>query len=248
MVEHRTTGRPDDRTTGPSPVTFIGDVHGWSDRLDRVLAQAEGELVFMGDLIDRGPDSRGVVARVRALCAQGRARCLLGNHEWAMCRALSAPGVVPDPALFFPWIDTWGGAAVLDSWRVGDDPDALRAAIGDDLAWLASLPWVLDGGDGEACWIAVHAGLDDAVPLGTQLDVLRQGWSAAEDRPLALFSKQRLTTLPPDLPEGTCIVSGHTPMPQAVVTARRILCDTSGGRPDRLLSAVIWPRGRVITS
>jgi serine/threonine protein phosphatase 1 len=240
-----TTGRPDDRTTGPQ-VTFIGDVHGWSDRLDRVAAQAEGELVFMGDLIDRGPDSQGVIKRVRTWCEQGRARCLMGNHEWALCRSLAAPGVPPLPGLFEAWTGSWGGAAVLASYGAGD-AQGLRTAMGDDLIWLASLPWVLTGGTAQLDWIAVHAGLDDTRTATEQVAQLSAGWRQDQgERPLALFSKVWLDTRPGDLAPTTCIVSGHTPMTQPVVTPGRILCDTSGGRPQRPLTGVVWPSGRII--
>lgn len=72
-------------------VYAIGDIHGRSDCLDELLAAIRQEslytttevrLVFLGDLIDRGPDSRGVVERLMAL-AEGPQRCdfIKGNHE-----------------------------------------------------------------------------------------------------------------------------------------------------------------------
>ena len=213
-----------------------------------MVAQAEGELIFMGDLIDRGPDSKGVIKRVRALCEQGRARCLMGNHEWALCRSISAPGVPPMPDLFESWTSMWGGAAVLDSYRVGD-PQGLRIAMGDDLAWVAALPWVINGGAAPYNWIAVHAGLSEESSAADQLVALEQGWQIEQgDRPMALFSKDLLDTRPQGLFPTTCIVSGHTPIPTPIVTPGRILCDTSGGRPQRPLTGVIWPSGRVIQS
>lgn len=59
----------------------IGDVQGCADCLDRLLARlpADARLIFVGDLINRGPDSLGVLRRVRALGE--RAICLLGNHD-----------------------------------------------------------------------------------------------------------------------------------------------------------------------
>jgi hypothetical protein len=231
------------------PVTFIGDIHGWSDRLDRVLARAEGDLVFMGDLIDRGPDAPGVVARVRTLCEAGRARCLMGNHEYALLRALGVPehGIEPEETFFEAWRDGFGGLAVLHAFGVGD-AESLRGILGDTLGWLAALPWVLEGSEGERRWIAVHAGLDDERPLAEQVAELRCGWAAHEAACEALFSKQRALSLPPDFPHGCCLVSGHVVMPEARVTPERILCDTSGGQQKRVLSGVIWPAGRVVTS
>ena len=67
------------------PLAVIGDVHGELAALERLLARPalgpDRFLVFVGDLIDRGPDSPGVVRRVRELVDAGRAQVVLGNHE-----------------------------------------------------------------------------------------------------------------------------------------------------------------------
>lgn len=68
----------------PGPLALIGDIHGEIDALEAVLARPElagRHLVFLGDLVDRGPDSPAVVDRVAALVAAGRATCVVGNHE-----------------------------------------------------------------------------------------------------------------------------------------------------------------------
>jgi serine/threonine protein phosphatase 1 len=230
-------------------VSFIGDVHAWSDRLDRLLARLDGPLVFMGDLIDRGPDAPGVLARVRALCAEGRARCLLGNHEYALLRSLGSErlALAGDPDFFAAWREGFGGAAVLAAYGVGD-ADSLKAALGDALDWMAQLPWMLEGEEGGQRWIAVHAGLAEERPFAMQLAELRAGWAAAEVAAEALFSKSRAFALPDDFPDDCTLVSGHVPLPQAYITGNRILCDTSGGQRFRALSAVVWPEGRVVSS
>src|SRR4051812_27540219 len=146
------------------PVTFIGDVHGWADRLDRVLAQTEGDLVFVGDLIDRGPEAPAVLDRVRGLCADGRARCLMGNHEYALVRGLGVEelGIVGDERFYRAWVERYGGDVVLAAYGLGDDdPHALVRALGDHLTWLAQLPWLLQGAEAGRGWYAVHAGFDD---------------------------------------------------------------------------------------
>ena len=234
------------------PVTFIGDVHGWIDRLDEVLAQAEGPLVLMGDLIDRGPAVPAVLDRVHDLCDRGLAQCLMGNHEWMLSRCLGRNGDEPDHEAFAAWSESWGGDTVLTAYGVSTSED-LRAALGSHRAWLDSLPWVLEGeADGQS-WIAVHAGLLNQRLLAEQLAELRAGWdgpwSTTDDpRPLPLFSKQLVRTVPADLPPGTRLVSGHTPLHQPFITARRICCDTTGGQPGRNLSGVVFPECRVITS
>jgi predicted MPP superfamily phosphohydrolase len=70
------------------PLAIIGDIHGEIDALDRLLARIDAtpggrdrKLVFVGDFIDRGPDSVAVVQRVADLVEQGRAVAVLGNHE-----------------------------------------------------------------------------------------------------------------------------------------------------------------------
>src|SRR5690349_19393074 len=79
-----------------TPLDIVGDVHGEHDAL-RALLRALGyddaghhahgrSLVFVGDLCDCGPDSPGVVARVRRLVESGRAVALLGNHELNLLR------------------------------------------------------------------------------------------------------------------------------------------------------------------
>lgn len=77
----------------------IGDIHGEADLLDRILEHIEPELtdrdtvVFLGDTIDRGPDSKACVDRILRFRIECRARvvALLGNHEEWMLRTLADP-------------------------------------------------------------------------------------------------------------------------------------------------------------
>jgi len=230
------------------PVTFIGDVHGWSERLNRLLDQVSGDLVFMGDLIDRGPDAPGVLLRVKKLCESGRARCLMGNHEYTLLRSLGFPGsgFDPDPLLFDAWIRGFGGHAVMTAYKVRT-AEALRDVMEEHLAWFVHLPWILEGEEDDRHWIAVHAGLSEQ-PLATQLPALYAGWEGDDGGAVPLFNKTWSHGVPDDLPMNWCVVSGHTPVRQPLITPQRILCDTSGGLPDRRLSAVEWPSGRIIQS
>lgn len=76
------------------PLDIIGDIHGENAALEAILhklgqaGSGEGQphLVFLGDLVDRGPDSIAVVDRVADLVAQGRATCVMGNHELNLLR------------------------------------------------------------------------------------------------------------------------------------------------------------------
>ena len=74
----------------------IGDVHGEIEKLEKLLgfirddARPSGapyKIVFLGDLVDRGPDSRAVVVRAKHLCEAGEAIAIRGNHEELMLHA-----------------------------------------------------------------------------------------------------------------------------------------------------------------
>lgn len=87
----RSTALPLVRPMFSGPVDVVGDVHGEIDALHTLLARlgydeagdhpAGRRLIFVGDLIDRGPDSPAVLRKVRALMDAGRAQCVMGNHE-----------------------------------------------------------------------------------------------------------------------------------------------------------------------
>src|SRR5262245_49041694 len=105
----------------------IGDVHGCSRALDALLLavqlRPDDQVVMLGDYVDRGPDSRGVLGRVMALHATGHAVALRGNHELVMLSARTASETM----------DFWlaiGGLATLASYsstgkigRIQDIPE-----------------------------------------------------------------------------------------------------------------------------
>lgn len=84
------------------PLDIVGDIHGEFEVLERLLGHLgydgdglskEGRrLVFLGDLVDRGPDSPAVVDKVMALVESGVAQCLMGNHELAILLDRQFPG------------------------------------------------------------------------------------------------------------------------------------------------------------
>jgi calcineurin-like phosphoesterase family protein len=108
----------------PSRVIAIGDIHGCSAALativDELQPTAEDTLVILGDCIDRGPDSCGVIDQLLAL----RERChlvpILGNHEEMMLNYLDGR-VQPDDWLQF------GGDATLDSYDGHEGPSMIPA-------------------------------------------------------------------------------------------------------------------------
>jgi len=160
----------------------VGDIHGHLNQLDRALALIaadggpEAEVVFLGDLVDRGPDSRGVIDRLMQGQAAGRPwRVLRGNHD-DMFRRFLHGGVVNNARIKSGL--TWthprlGGLATLASYGIAAGEgtpesalfDAARGAVAlDHLAYLDSLPRRIEQGE----LLFVHAGIRPGVPLAAQ--------------------------------------------------------------------------------
>ena len=134
----------------------VGDVHGRLDLLQTAWATIQednggqaGRVVFLGDYVDRGPDSRGVVEFLMRAQASAEVTCLKGNHEQMMVDALR--GAAP----MSWWIDN-GGDATLASYG--------RAVTPEHLDWMAGLPLM----DRDAHRVYVHAGLMPNVPVEEQ--------------------------------------------------------------------------------
>lgn len=132
---------------------FIGDVHGHYDGLMTLLeAIAPGsndQVYFLGDLIDRGPQSAQVVSFVK----ESSYPCLLGNHEQMLLDVVASRGV---PTVKQAWLYS-GGYATVSSYKEATIPQ-------DHLDWMLGLPTYLDLGD---IWLA-HAGVDPRMPLEKQ--------------------------------------------------------------------------------
>jgi serine/threonine protein phosphatase 1 len=157
----------------------IGDIHGRLDLLDRLLEmidrddRARGgsstELIFLGDLIDRGPDSRGVVERLMALAETRPVRFLMGNHEEVFLRALEGDL----KALRF--LIRIGGRETLFSYGITEEDyrdldyddlmGVVRAAVpASHIAFMAAFEHWIEAGD----YLFVHAGLRPGVALEQQ--------------------------------------------------------------------------------
>ncbi|MBX3172505.1 MAG: polynucleotide kinase-phosphatase [Candidatus Eremiobacteraeota bacterium] len=97
-VEQATVGRLkvwNDKREETGPFDIIGDIHGCLPELEALLERlgTERKLIFLGDLVDRGPDSPGVLRRVMELVGAGRALCLPGNHDMKLLRHLNGKRV-----------------------------------------------------------------------------------------------------------------------------------------------------------
>jgi serine/threonine protein phosphatase 1 len=158
----------------------IGDIHGRLDLLDGLLAliadddRARGggatELIFLGDLVDRGPDSKGVVARLIEVGGGPLpVRFLMGNHEEIFLRAIGGD------ARALRFLTRIGGKETLLSYGVTKDEyrrldfeeltGVLRERVPDDhVAFLAGFEDWIEAGD----YLFVHAGLRPGVALADQ--------------------------------------------------------------------------------
>jgi serine/threonine protein phosphatase 1 len=100
----------------PGRIIAIGDIHGCSlalaTLLDAIGPQPDDLFVLLGDYIDRGPDSRGVLEQVISLARRCRLVPLLGNHEEMLLAARSGPAALKS------WL-ICGGLATLESYGPG---------------------------------------------------------------------------------------------------------------------------------
>ena len=160
-------------------VYAIGDVHGCLAELDHVLAAIEADeaargparttLVFLGDLVDRGPCSAQAVERVRQLAAVRPVRCLLGNHEEILLDALAG-----DPAAVKLFCRIGGRETALSYGMDAQDYEradydtlvaALRRLVPDPHRdFLATMEDMVEIGD----YLFVHAGVRPDVALTDQ--------------------------------------------------------------------------------
>jgi serine/threonine protein phosphatase 1 len=206
----------------------IGDVHGRLDLLDQLLAKIECDrsehparktlLVFLGDLIDRGPQSAQVIERVLQFSSDGvRTVFLLGNHEEVLLRILDG-----DIWLIPSWL-RFGGAQCLQSY--GGDPAKIagksderalaiiRGAIPKDHEqFLRSFVDTCRFGN----YLFVHAGIRPGIPIEDQLQ---------ED-----LRWIREPFLLDDSDHGCVVVHGHTISPAVDERPNRIGIDTGAYR------------------
>ena len=132
----------------------IGDVHGHYDTLmtllDAIAPSEEDRVYFLGDLIDRGPNSAQVVEFVK----QSSYTCLLGNHEQMVLEILGQPNI--KGSALQAWLYS-GGYSTVNSY--GED-----GISQDHIDWMRTLPTHLDLGD---IWL-VHAGVHPRLPIEKQ--------------------------------------------------------------------------------
>ncbi|TQK51328.1 polynucleotide 3'-phosphatase /polynucleotide 5'-hydroxyl-kinase /polynucleotide 2',3'-cyclic phosphate phosphodiesterase [Streptomyces sp. SLBN-118] len=229
--------RYNDLTHLTGPFDIIGDIHGCSSELETLLAKlgyvdgAHPEsrtAVFVGDLVDRGPDSPGVLRRVMAMVASGHALCVPGNHENKLGRWLKGRNVQ----------HTHGLAETIEQLEKEDG--AFREQVREFIDGLVS-HYVLDEGRLVVC----HAGLPEKY----------HGRTSGRVRSHALYGDTTGETdefgLPVRYPWAedyrgrAAVVYGHTPVPSTSWINNTICLDTGavfGGR----MTALRWPERELV--
>lgn len=211
-------------------VYAIGDIHGCRDKLAAMHKAVAADLaerpvgaallVHLGDYIDQGPDSAGVLDVLTGSPPVPGMRVvnLMGDHERMLIDALNG-----DRAAATDWL--WaGGREAMKSW--GLDPDLPREE------WEAALPAAhvaflrgLSLSHRESDYLFVHAGIRPGVPLDQQtvddLTAMRQPF---------LFTEGDL---------GVIVVHGHSTNPALTTTQNRIAVDTGAGMGGKLTCAVL---------
>lgn len=213
-------------------VYAVGDIHGRADLLEPMLGwirsdsrsrarEPDVHVVFLGDLIDRGPASRGVLdLLVDEHESFGRRHFILGNHEQALLNAIDG-----DMAALDEWLG-FGGAATLESYGVDPalqwrNPDALHAKMvaaipARHVAFLRAMrPSVRLGG-----YLFVHAGIRPGIPLDEQ-----------DGRDLRWIRNEFLSSR---ADHGVMVVHGHTVSDSVQFRHNRIGIDTGAYASGRL--------------
>ena len=213
--------------TGGALIYAVGDIHGRLDLLDELMAQIGADaaarrgaerpiLVFIGDYVDRGPQSRGVIDAVLHLEEEGvfEVRALKGNHEAQLLAFLEDPREGP------AWLE-FGGAETLLSYGVIppisrtdiETWEAARVALVAAMpaahrAFLDRLELAVLCGD----YVFVHAGVRPGVPLEEQ-----------NEHDLLWIRDDFLSST---RPIEKVVVHGHTPEPEPYIGRYRIGIDT----------------------
>jgi len=233
-----------DRRDERGPFDIIGDVHGCRSELEALLAELgyagsppahpDGRrVIFVGDLVDRGPDAPGVMRLAMDMAAGGSALAVPGNHDAKLVRKLSGKDVKVSHGL----AETLEQLAAL--------PEEGRAAFEFEvrtfLDKLVSHLW-LDGGR----LVVAHAGMKEEM----------QGRGSGAVRAFALYGETTGETDEFGLPVRfnwaaeyrgrASVVYGHTPTPVAEWINNTICIDTGcvfGGR----LTALRWPERELVS-
>jgi serine/threonine protein phosphatase 1 len=159
-------------------VYAIGDIHGRRDLLCRMIAQidfddrarppADTTIILLGDLVDRGPDSRGVIATAREWAKRRKVRMLAGNHEEMFLGSFERDDVMRaflrhggrETLLSYPIDEATYGRVTIEELRA-----IMREVVPEeDIAFMRAMEDRIQIGD----YLFVHAGIRPGVPVEEQ--------------------------------------------------------------------------------
>ena len=178
------------------PKTYvITDIHGRLTELRSLLAQipANERMVFLGDYVDRGSQSREVVELVRSI---PKAVCLRGNHEDMLCAS--------DP---HPWLAN-GGASTILSYKHPLTGALDAAGLQRDMDWFVGLPRIHE----DERRVYVHAGVHPAYDLVDQPEAYTQWYRYPEGADIGYRGKMVVHGHTPGIFEGqhrVCLDAGQ---------------------------------------
>lgn len=239
LFKRKSRTRPLDIATIPAGrrVYAIGDVHGRNDLLqqligkiiddDRARGKAESEIIFLGDLIDRGPDSAGVLETAMQLKQEiGSVRFLMGNHEEVYLQAASGS---EKAARFFTRI---GGKETILSYEI-----SMQEYMNLDSAALAErLPGLIP-----AHHIDFVKSFEDQIIIGDYAFVhagIRPGVSMHEQKPKDLrWIREEFLSVKE--PHEKVIVYGHTINGDVIEKGNRIGIDTGAYYTEKLTALAL---------
>jgi len=241
----KTSGWPNASVPEGVRIYAVGDIHGRLDLLERLLDLIQNDsethraacthLVFLGDYIDRGSDSKGVVSRLISEPPHGFSRvCLKGNHEAMLLTFLEDPGASAnwlhnggDEALLSYGVDPGIVQNALYSGRAGraglaEANAAFRALLPDDhLLFFRGLECCFRSGG----YLFAHAGVRPGVALDCQ------------DESDLIWIRGDFLRHPGDF--GAVVVHGHTPAHAPEELHNRIGIDTLAFRSGKLTAVAL---------
>lgn len=154
-------------------VWVIGDIHGFYQSfislIDELNLGGNDRVVLLGDLIDRGPNSYGVVHTART---NEQIFCVKGNHEAMMAENFSLEGLQDPNIDLLVWIKNGGDTTVrsylnaFNNVLTQPDHQAMKKQIKDDNEWIETLPLHIVLKE----WRLVHAGYKPNLPLDEQTE------------------------------------------------------------------------------
>lgn len=236
----RTEGWPTTEIPAGQRVYAIGDIHGRLDLLQRMIALVEADdaareparttVILLGDLVDRGPDSAGVIATAREWGRRRRVRYLAGNHEEMFLGSFEREETLRhflrhggrETLLSYPIDPETYARATLDELRAML-PDVVPAA---DIAFMRAMEDCIQIGD----YVFVHAGIRPGVPLDAQ-NATDLRWIRGE-------------FIDDGTPRDFAVVHGHTIFDEPSLEPLRIGLDTGAFASGRLTAVGLEGAGR----